>query len=99
MMNVSGSWRAAAAARSFPACSSAGITFLPSMWPQRFGDCWSSRKIADAPIASYAWTTRVTFLTSPYALSASTSTGSEDAAIVSRMTALFSPNCARSRSG
>jgi len=52
MMKVCGLWRAATAARSFPACASAGMTFLPTMWPQRLGACWSSRKIADAPIAS-----------------------------------------------
>ena len=38
MMTVSGLRRAASAARSLMTISSAGMTFLPSMCPQRFGN-------------------------------------------------------------
>ena len=52
MMKKSLLRRAPTAALIFATMSAAGITSLPAMWPQRFGATWSSRKIADAPIAS-----------------------------------------------
>ena len=45
--------------------SSAGMTFLPSMCPQRFGKTWSSNWIAAAPAASNSCTVCTTCGTSP----------------------------------
>ena len=52
MISVSSDRRAATAARTLIAISSAGITSLPSMWPQRLGETWSSICTALAPTAS-----------------------------------------------
>ena len=52
MISVSSDRRAATAARTLIAISSAGITSFPSMWPQRLGETWSSIWTALAPAAS-----------------------------------------------
>ncbi len=52
MISVSSDRRAATAARTLIAISSAGITSFPSMCPQRLGETWSSICTALAPAAS-----------------------------------------------
>ena len=46
--------RASAMARTLPAISSAAITCLPSMWPQRLGKTWSSMLTPATPIVDQA---------------------------------------------
>ncbi len=56
LMTKSGSLLAAAAARIFCTISSAGITSLPFMWPQRLGHTWSSSIRPATPARSNART-------------------------------------------
>ena len=43
--------RTSAQARILPAISSAEMTSLPAMWPQRLGNTWSSMFMPATPIA------------------------------------------------
>ena len=52
MISVSSERRAATAARTLITISDAGMHLLPSMWPHRFGETWSSICTAFAPAAS-----------------------------------------------
>ena len=51
-IQVSGLMRSDAAALILASASSMGTTFLPTMWPQRFGHCWSSIRMALTPMRS-----------------------------------------------
>ena len=57
--------RASTAARILPHISSAGISALPSRWPQRLGKSWSSSWIALAPARSNSRTVRTTLSALP----------------------------------
>ena len=52
MITKSGSWRASSAALIFAIQSAVGITALPAMWPQRFGNTWSSMNRPATPAFS-----------------------------------------------
>ena len=53
MITKSGSSRASSAALILPSHSAGGTTALPVMWPQRFGNTWSSMKRPATPAFSY----------------------------------------------
>ena len=65
MISVSSDRRAATAARTLITISPAGITSFPSMWPQRFGETWSSICTAFAPTASSSRTVSQTPASDP----------------------------------
>ena len=67
--------RASSAARSLPCISATGTTLLPSRWPQRFGNVWSSSWIIPARARSRPRTVRCTLSALPKPVSASTITG------------------------
>ena len=71
----SGSVRASTAALIFATISAAGITSLPSKWPQRLGNTWSSIWIASAPARSSVCTVRRMLSALPKPVSASTISG------------------------
>jgi hypothetical protein len=76
MITRSGSARASSAALILASQSAAGITALPAMWPQRFGNTWSSMNSPATPAFSYSRTARATLVTLPKPVSASASSGS-----------------------
>ena len=65
MRKKSGVRRASTAARIFETNSSREMTSLPSRWPQRLGETWSSMWMAATPRASYSRTVRVMFSSLP----------------------------------
>ena len=60
---------------SFSTISSAGMTCLPSKWPQRLGVTWSSSRMPAAPARSNSRTVRTTLCRSPWPVSPSATTG------------------------
>ena len=58
IMGYAENLRASAAARIFSTASSAEMTRLPSMWPQRFGHTWSSIIRQARPARSNPWTVK-----------------------------------------
>src|SRR5882757_3586374 len=74
----SGSRRASTAALILATISAAGMTALPSKWPQRLGNTWSSIWIASAPARPRSLTVRTMFMALPKPVSASTISGPGD---------------------
>ncbi len=79
MKSLSSFSRTAAQARIFPAISSAEMTSLPAMWPQRLGKTWSSMFMPARPMAISRSVTQAALTALPPPVSISAMTGIETA--------------------